>query len=282
MSPELINNIATLAGVIVAGLGAFIFAFWVAMGIWTFNDIRSRTRDWLAISLAVLLVLVFPLVGLILYTMIRPKATLADTYDRALEEEALLRELEATQACMTCGVPVQPNWIYCPTCHSQLQHTCPSCSNVVRNEWAICVFCGAPQRAAQGRELGARELQPAYNPASSARPTLEAQAAPALAAGLTAGSGAGNAPAPVQRRPMRNPFAAPAAPAAGAGAVSPAGSTAASSAGANALPPAGPPGSYAAPAAGDYAPIAPLAPSDYSDYPDYDDSPYRPARAGEG
>jgi len=42
MSPELINSIATVVGVIVAVFGAFIFAFWIAMGIWTFNDIRSR------------------------------------------------------------------------------------------------------------------------------------------------------------------------------------------------------------------------------------------------
>ncbi|MGL4649087.1 MAG: zinc ribbon domain-containing protein, partial [Caldilineaceae bacterium] len=215
MSPELINNIATLAGVLVAGLGAFIFAFWVAMGIWAFNDIRSRTRDWLAILLAVLLVMVFPIVGLILYTLIRPKSTLADTYDRALEEEALLRELEETQACQTCGVPVKENWIFCPNCHGQLQHTCPSCTNLVRNDWAICVYCGTSQRAAQARELGQREMQPSYQPAyqsSAARPTLEGQATPALGPTLAGGAAMSSSmgtlqPAPVQRRPMRNPFA---------------------------------------------------------------------------
>ena len=46
MSSDLINNIATVVGVVVAVLGAFLFAFWIAMGIWTFNDIRARSRDW--------------------------------------------------------------------------------------------------------------------------------------------------------------------------------------------------------------------------------------------
>lgn len=146
MSPDLINTIGTIAGMIVAALGAFLFAFWIAMGIWTFHDIRQRTRDWLVIILAVALVLVFPLIGLILYMMIRPKATLADVYDRALEEEALLRELEQTAACHNCGVPVKEAWVYCPNCHNQLQHSCPSCSNLVRNEWEICVFCGSAQQ----------------------------------------------------------------------------------------------------------------------------------------
>ena len=146
MSSELINTIGTIAGMIIAALGAFLFAFWIAMGIWTFHDIRQRTRDWLVIILAVALVLVFPLIGLILYMMIRPKATLADVYDRALEEEALLRELEQTAACHNCGVPVKEAWVYCPNCHNQLQHSCPNCGNLVRNEWEICVFCGSAQQ----------------------------------------------------------------------------------------------------------------------------------------
>lgn len=162
MSPELINSIATVVGVIVAVFGAFLFAFWIAMGIWTFNDIRSRSRDWLAILLACVLVLIFPIVGWVLYLMIRPKETLAEVYDRALEEEALLREIEETLACPSCGVPAKENWVYCPNCHAQLQHSCPGCGNLVRNEWEICVFCGASQQVATPRRIP--------SPATQARP----------------------------------------------------------------------------------------------------------------
>jgi hypothetical protein len=165
MSAELVNTIATVIGVIVAVMGAFLFAFWIAMGIWTFNDIRARTRDWLAILLACVLVLIFPIVGWFLYLMIRPKESLAEVYDRALEEEALLREIEETLACPSCGVPAKENWVYCPNCHNQLQHSCPSCGNLVRNEWEICVFCGASQQmAAAPRRFGAG--QPVRSPAN--------------------------------------------------------------------------------------------------------------------
>jgi hypothetical protein len=85
--------------------------------------------------------------------MIRPKATLAEVYDRALEEEALLREIEETLACPSCGVPAKENWVYCPNCHAQLQHSCPSCGNLVRNEWEICVYCGASQQIAAPRRI---------------------------------------------------------------------------------------------------------------------------------
>lgn len=167
MSPELINTIGTIVGVLVAALGAFLFAFWIAMGIWTFNDIRSRTRDWLVITLAVALTLIFPLIGFILYLMIRPKATLAEVYDRALEEEALLRELEETMTCHHCGVPVNEAWVYCPNCHSQLQHSCPSCGKLVRNEWEICVFCGAPQPRAARPQLQSAPVAPQLQPVAS-------------------------------------------------------------------------------------------------------------------
>ncbi len=146
MPADLSNTIATVIGIFVAMFGAFLFAFWLAMGIWTFNDIRSRTRDWLAIGLACLLVLVFPVAGLILYLMIRPKETLGEVYDRALEEEALLRELEETFACHSCGVPVREAWVYCPNCHHQLQFNCRNCGSLIRQEWDICVYCGTEQQ----------------------------------------------------------------------------------------------------------------------------------------
>jgi RNA polymerase subunit RPABC4/transcription elongation factor Spt4 len=157
MPADMSNTIATIIGIFVATLGAFLFAFWIAMGIWTFNDIRSRTRDWLAIGLACLLVLIFPVVGLILYMMIRPKETLAEVYDRALEEEALLRELEETFTCSDCGIPVKEGWVYCPSCHHQLQTNCGSCGSLVRQEWDICVYCGASRQAPMHRPQNGRE-----------------------------------------------------------------------------------------------------------------------------
>lgn len=164
MSAELVNTIATIVGIIVAALGAFIFAFWAAVGIWTFNDIRTRTRDWLAILLAVVLVLVFPLVGWVLYLMIRPRQTLADMFDRALEEEALLREIEDTLVCGSCGAPVKESWVYCPSCHNQLQHSCPNCGNLVRNEWEICVLCGVNQQTAVSQRYADSTFGPQRGP----------------------------------------------------------------------------------------------------------------------
>ena len=52
------------------------------------------------------------------------------------------------------------DWVYCPNCHNQLQHTCPSCSKLVRNEWEICVYCGTEQAGAPQTVI----RRPAANP----------------------------------------------------------------------------------------------------------------------
>ena len=97
------EQLANLVGVglewIVAVFGGLIVAFWVGIVVWTWRDIRARSADFFASLLAILLVALFNVVGVLLYLLLRPKHTLAEQYDRALEEEALLREIEQAKNC---------------------------------------------------------------------------------------------------------------------------------------------------------------------------------------
>src|SRR5512142_785004 len=90
--------ITILEGMFIA-LGAYFVIFWFAMVVWTFQDIRRRTHDWMMQMLSVLMVLVFHIAGLIVYLIIRPQDTLAMVEGRAVEEEALLQSMEAKLAC---------------------------------------------------------------------------------------------------------------------------------------------------------------------------------------
>jgi hypothetical protein len=47
-------NIGVILQVIIALFGAFFLAFWVSLVIWTFRDVRSRSRDIFAQLLATL------------------------------------------------------------------------------------------------------------------------------------------------------------------------------------------------------------------------------------
>ena len=142
------DQIFNLLGVgltwVVAIIGGLLAAFWVGLIIWTWRDIRARSSDIFAALLAALLVAIFNVVGLLIYILVRPKHTLAEQYDRALEEEILLRELEQAPTCYNCGRPVQPDWQYCPYCEAELKHPCPQCGYLLQPEWKRCPKCGAP------------------------------------------------------------------------------------------------------------------------------------------
>lgn len=147
MPTEILNNVGIAMQVIVALSGAFLLAFWLSMVIWTFRDIRSRSRDIFAAILAALMVLLFGPIGLMLYLLLRPRETLAEAYDRALEEEALLREIEDRVVCPTCGQPTVEDWMLCPHCHAQLKRPCSECGRLLEMGWRLCPYCGSAPSA---------------------------------------------------------------------------------------------------------------------------------------
>jgi hypothetical protein len=123
--------------------GGFTVAVLGGMAIWTFRDIRARSRDILAQILATLLVIVLPVIGLVVYLMLRPRETLADAYERSLEQEALLQAIEEPEACPGCGQRVSGDYLYCPDCHTRLKRACPACSRPLHLRWSMCPYCGA-------------------------------------------------------------------------------------------------------------------------------------------
>lgn len=111
--------------------------------IWTFRDIRARSRDILTHILATLLVIVLPIAGLVVYLMLRPRETLADAYERSLEQEALLQAIEEPEVCPGCGQRVKGDYLYCPACHTRLKRSCPECGRPLHLRWSLCPYCSA-------------------------------------------------------------------------------------------------------------------------------------------
>ena len=159
------DQIFNLLGVgltwVVAIIGGLLAAFWVGLIIWTWRDIRARSGDIFAAILAALLVAVFNVIGLLIYILVRPKQTLAEQYDRALEEEILLQELEQAPSCHNCGRPVKPDWQYCPYCEVELKHPCPQCGYLLEPGWKRCPQCGAPVSDSDQRQHQHDEVIPA-------------------------------------------------------------------------------------------------------------------------
>lgn len=73
---------------------AAVAALWLAMIVWTNRDMRARSRDPLAQVFVTAIVALLNVPGLLIYFLLRPRETLAEAYERSLEEEALLQEIE--------------------------------------------------------------------------------------------------------------------------------------------------------------------------------------------
>lgn len=155
-------------------LAIYLAALWITLVFWTYRDIRQRTRDPILQTVAVLLVLVFFLPGHWIYLILRPRYTLVELYERSLEEEALLQELEDQKACPGCNRRIQDEFLLCPYCRTSLKEPCRGCSRPLNRAWLACPFCGMekpspprPPRAA--RPQGRPGRGPAIPPKKPAR-----------------------------------------------------------------------------------------------------------------
>ena len=97
------EQFGSFLAIVIALLGAFAAAIWVAAIFWAFNDVRARTLDIYVRLFATLLVAVLGPAGVVLYLILRPPETLDSVYVRALNEEAVLRELELSPQRRAAG-----------------------------------------------------------------------------------------------------------------------------------------------------------------------------------
>ncbi len=148
MSDQTLNQVILFGS---AAMGAVLAALWLGMILWTIRDFRSRSRDPLAQAAAGLVVAVLNVFGLLIYLMLRPRETLAEAYERSLEEEALLQDIEEKPVCPGCGRPANIRWQVCPACHTRLKKPCTACGELLELPWNVCPYCATPQIATTER-----------------------------------------------------------------------------------------------------------------------------------
>jgi RNA polymerase subunit RPABC4/transcription elongation factor Spt4 len=139
---DFLANLVPLLQVAGIFLGAYLVLLWAASVLWAYRDIRRRSEDASVQVLAVSLVLLLPFVGIPLHLILRPPQTLAEKYERELEQEYLRRDIEEKYVCPECQRPIEPDFILCPHCHTSLRRRCGSCERVVDLTWSVCPFCG--------------------------------------------------------------------------------------------------------------------------------------------
>lgn len=135
-------SIARALQVLLALSGAYLAALWVVLIVWTYRDIESRSRSVVTQAFSTMLAAFFFVPGVLLYMMLRPKETLDLTFQRSLEEEYLLQDIESNAVCHSCHKPIDEDYVVCPHCHTQLQEACVNCGRGFDVRWGLCPFCG--------------------------------------------------------------------------------------------------------------------------------------------
>lgn len=145
------NNLLLFAA---AYAGVIFAVLWLALVIWAYRDMRARSRDPLAQILVAVMVLILSIPGAFIYMLLRPRETLSEAYERSLEEEALLQEIEEKPTCPGCGQRIQHEWQACPNCHTRLKKACYNCGKTLELSWSMCPYCTAPQTQYQVEGAG--------------------------------------------------------------------------------------------------------------------------------
>jgi uncharacterized Zn finger protein (UPF0148 family) len=141
-------------GLAVNLLVLFLIVVYLALIWWTYLDARRRIEDPVLIACATA-ASVFPYLGTIVYTILRPPEFLEDREERELELRAA--ELELRQrienSCPHCEYPIERSYLRCPNCERRLRNPCRKCHKPLDPKWGICPYCETEVR----KERPARE-----------------------------------------------------------------------------------------------------------------------------
>jgi hypothetical protein len=120
----------------------FLAVIWLALVYWTYQDAQRRIEDPMLVGCATAASL-FPFIGTIVYTIVRPPEYREDAHERELEimaAETRMRVLES-RTCRNCGHPIESSFLRCPSCMRKLRNPCRSCGKPLDPRWRVCPYC---------------------------------------------------------------------------------------------------------------------------------------------
>jgi len=167
---------------------AYGVVLWLSALAWVYRDVKSRTNDSVSQWVSVFLVLIFNLPGLFLYFILRPQDTLTEAYERTLETEAMLQEVERLGTCPSCRRRIEEDYLLCPYCRTSLRRPCNQCGRALSFGWVACPYCGTDRMPSTPTEAARSQTQAASPAAGGPAAARQLGASPqgGRAAGLPA------------------------------------------------------------------------------------------------
>jgi double zinc ribbon protein len=123
----------------------FVVVFWAATAYWVYKDARRRIEDPWMIAMAVVLGIVPPFLGPVIYMFFRPPEYLEEVRERELEIKAMEERLARRDLhCPVCRAEVEATYLVCPVCTTKLKQACVTCKAPLEALWQVCPYCETP------------------------------------------------------------------------------------------------------------------------------------------
>jgi hypothetical protein len=183
----------------------FLVVVYIALVVWTYMDARRRLEDPVLVTTATVASL-FPFVGTVIYTILRPPEFLSDKRERELEmQTAKLRVRQLEEAsCPNCSHPIERTYLRCPSCRARVKDPCESCAKPIDPRWSVCPYCETPVRRPQPQPR--QQQRRAGAPRAPRQKRSGDQRGASREGAMASGSGArGSKPGSPSTRPPRKP-----------------------------------------------------------------------------
>ncbi len=142
-----------MASVVFLIIAVFFVLLWGSIVFWTYQDVKTRTRNQLLFTVALLAVVCIPIAGVVFYFFIRPSSTLEEQQTDNLERLLLLKEIKEKPSCHYCGEAIEKSFVACPYCYKKIRTICKSCGKVIELDWDLCPHCATRQKITEVKDL---------------------------------------------------------------------------------------------------------------------------------
>lgn len=157
------SNIISL---VLQGVIAYLAILWIAVIIWVSKDANNRSSSLFFQVFSILIVIILtPLFGLLIYLIIRPSKTLTEKYLEQAQMQILNEEekKENLEKCPRCEICIHKDYTFCPHCSLKLKKNCFSCKKPYNVSWQICPYCGKKEKSkpkgSKGTEENMKEME---------------------------------------------------------------------------------------------------------------------------
>lgn len=144
LSPDILR-IITISSI------AYIILIYLTLVVWVIIDSISRSNNFFFQLFATLLVMIFNILGLVIYLVVRPALTLEEKEDEALEREYIMNQTMG-ERCSKCKSNVKQDYRVCPICTQELKVECKKCKQLIYPRFRVCPYCATEQKDSASKE----------------------------------------------------------------------------------------------------------------------------------